>query len=330
MGSVLLKTLKQVRFTGHHRHVSGRRPGSLLRRSARIAVAASLVGGLGWWVATASATDPMTAADAYYVSIGDSYAAGYRPSVMGPAGPSRDGFAYRIEEKLRSSEGDVRLVNFACSGSTAYGMAFDKGCVDGARAPGGPDYTDKSQVAAAIDFISQNRERVKFVTISMGANDLLRCVNEADAVARQTCAETEVPRVRLSLDSLLENIRAAVGPNIPIVGVSYINVYLADALKPGGAGLQRADAATVLFQNYLNPVLAQTYSKFGAKFVDTTALAGAYLPTSDKTFLPGHGTVPASIGRVCSLTYYCGDDDPHPNRAGHDMIAAEVEKAMGL
>ncbi|WP_099037018.1 SGNH/GDSL hydrolase family protein [Mycobacterium neglectum] len=319
---------KQAQLPGSRRAASKPRPGLWVRRAARIAVATSLVGGLGWWVATASATDPVAAADSYYVSIGDSYAAGYRPSFMGPGATSRDGFAYRVEEKLRSGSEDVRLVNFACSGTTAYGMAFDKGCADDARAPGGPEYTDTPQAAAAVDFISEHRDRIKLVTLGIGANDLLRCANEADPAQRQTCAEAEVPRVRLSLDSVLERIRAAVGPNVPIVGVSYINVYLADALKPDGSA--KADAATILFQNYLNPTLAQTYSKYGAKFVDTTALAGGYLPSTDKTYLEGHGTVPASIGRVCSLTYYCTDNDPHPNRAGHDLIAGEVEKAVGL
>lgn len=325
----LLKVDRQADFAGLRASAAESRA-PWLRHGVRAGMAAASIACLGWWGATASASDPAPDTSRFYVSIGDSYAAGYRPSADGSGTTSRDGFVYRVEERMRAADSQVQLANFGCSGTTAYGMAFDIGCADEARAPGGQPYTDTPQAVAAVDFISQHSDRIGLVTIAIGANDLLRCVDEPDPKSVQGCAEYEVPRVRSTLDWMLERIRAAVGDDVPVVGISYINVFLAEGLEPDAAGAARADTATVVFQNYLNPVLSQTYMKYGAKFVDTTALAGAYLPQTDKTWLPGHGTVPASIGRVCSLTYYCGDKDPHPNRAGHDMIAREVEKAAGL
>jgi hypothetical protein len=120
-----------------------------------------------------------------------------------------------------------------------------------------------------------------------------------------------------------------VGRQVPIVGASYINVFVADHLKGDPIAQRRAEFSVALFDNYLNPALAQTYSRYGASFVDTTALAGADLPETDKSALPGHGTVMASIGRVCALSYYCSDGDPHPNREGHALIAGEIERLIG-
>jgi lysophospholipase L1-like esterase len=285
------------------------------------------VSGLGWWAVTASAIDPATVAK-YYVSIGDSYAAGYRPTGSSPGATSRDGFPYQVEAALREHGSRWELVNFACSGETAYAMGFEKGCEADARAPGGVDYPDAPQAVAAADFIARHRDRIGLVTVVMGGNDVLRCLQLADAPDAQACAEEEIPKVTLSLDAVLARARSAVGPNVPIIGVSYINVFAADILKDDADGAARAEFALALFENYVNPALLQTYSKYGARFVDTTALAGGYLPHTDKAWLPGYGTVTASIGRICALSYYCSDDDPHPNRAGHAMIAAQIEKLV--
>lgn len=283
---------------------------------------------LGWAaVASASHAEDVTK---YYVSLGDSYAAGYRPIPEGHGSTSRDGFAYRVEEALRERDGAVRLANFACSGTSAYGMSFDEGCAEAARAPDGEPYSGIPQSVAAIDFIEQQRDRIALVTIAVGGNDVLRCLSEPDAPSMQSCAETEMPRVRLSLDATLARIRAAVGDGVPVIGLSYINVYLAEPLTEGADGVRRAEAATTLFDNYLNPVLAEIYSRYGAQFIDVTALAGGHLPPTEKTWLPGRGTVSASVGRVCSLTYFCTVHDPHPNRAGHDFIAGEIAKALGV
>jgi lysophospholipase L1-like esterase len=163
----------------------------------------------------------------------------------------------------------------------------------------------------------------------MGGNDILPCARETDPDRARACAEEQMPKVRQNLDALLARVRATVGPSVPIVGVSYMNVLLADQLSSDPQIQARAANATNVFQNYLNPVLAQTYQQYGARFVDTTALAGGYLPDTEKTSLPGHGTVPASVGRICALTYYCTYEDIHPNRDGHALIAREIEKSSG-
>jgi lysophospholipase L1-like esterase len=300
------------------------------RQVGALTVVGLLVVGCVWgvWLAAADAAEG-GAAKTYYVSVGDSYAAGYRPNGAGQGATSRDAFVYQVEQALARQHSDWTVANFACSGETAYAMTFERGCQTDALAPGGTHYPDTPQSVAATDFIGAHRDRIGLVTVVMGGNDVIRCLDERDAAAAQGCAEVEVPRVVLSVDSLLSRTRALVGPDVPIIGASYINVFVADQLKNDPAAQRRAEFSVALFDNYLNPALSQTYSKYGASFVDTTALAGADLPETDKSALPGHGTVMASIGRVCALSYYCSDGDPHPNREGHALIAGEIERLIG-
>jgi lysophospholipase L1-like esterase len=297
----------------------GRRPAAALAATALVIAAA--------WGAVAHASDPPPDAT-YYVSIGDSYASGYRPSGGAPGGSSRDGFAYQVEDRLHAGDAHWSLVNFACTGETAAAMVDQPGCQAPARALDGPDYSSEPQAAAAVDFLSAHRGHIGLVTIAIGANDMVGCLKAPDASAAQRCAENAVPTVEQSIDGLLSRIRATVGADVPIVGVSYLNVYAADTINPDPAVQQHGLYAQQLFDNYLNPTLREAYSHYNARFVDTGALAGGDDAAPDeKSWLPDRGTVPAAVGRVCTLTYYCSDGDPHPNRAGHALIADAVEKA---
>jgi hypothetical protein len=293
-------------------------------------LAVVLVSGCVWGIWSAVATAADRGDETYYVSVGDSYPAGFRPNGAGPGATSLDAFVYQVQDKLAQTRDGWITVNFACSGETAYAMTFEPGCQSAALAPGGASYPDTPQAVAAADFIGTHRDRIGLVTVVMGGNDVLRCLDEEDAASAQRCAEVEVPRVVLSVDSLLSRIRGTLGPTVPIVGVSYINVFVADHLKADPIAQRRADFSVALFDNYLNPALLQSYSKYDAYFVDSARLAGGDLPATDKSALPGHGTVWASIGRVCALTYYCSQGDPHPNREGHALIADEIERLIGL
>jgi lysophospholipase L1-like esterase len=296
--------------------------------AAGMSVVAMLGSVWGVWSTVASASERANL-PTYYVSIGDSYPAGYRPDGNGSGSTSRDAFVYQVQDKLTQRGGDWTTVNFACSGETVYAMSFERGCLPQALAPDGIRYPDTPQSIAAIEFIETHREQIGLVTIVMGGNDAIRCIDEQDAVKAQHCAEVEIAKVLLGVGSLLSRIRSAVGSQVPIVGASYINVFVADRLVGSPKAERRADFAVALFKNYLNPALRQSYSRYGAAFVDTTALAGGDLPATDKSALPGGKTVQASIGRVCALSYYCSQGDPHPNRAGHALIADEIERLIG-
>lgn len=263
----------------------------------------------------------------YFVSVGDSYAAGYRPG--GASGSTTgDGFVYQVLDAL-NQRGNWELKNFGCTGQTAHGMQFDDGCAAGALAAGGVDYPQRPQEAAAEQFIAEHRDHIGLVTISMGANDIVKCLDLSDDGEAQRCTESASAAVRQSLGAFLKAVRSLVGDNVPIVGVSYVDVFRAEVLKGTDESRRKAAVAEIVFRDYLNPTLRDTYAQFNAHFVDVTVLAGGELPESRKAVLPGYGTVSASVARVCELTYFCSDgDDPHPNREGHALIARAVEQAM--
>lgn len=300
------------------------------RRRRAVAVAAAIIVGvvlLGLGVAAARArVSDDDLPTRYYVSIGDSYAAGYRPG--GASGTTNgDGYAYQVLDGL-NRHGHWELKNFGCVGQTARGMQFDNGCAEGALAAGGVAYPDTTQEAAADQFIGAHRNEIGLITVAMGANDIIKCLDIEDAGAAQGCAEIAVADIRTSLSAFLTETRKLVGDKVPIVGVSYINVFRAGGMTGQPDGDRKAARSQVLFDNYLIPALRDTYAQFGARFVDTTELAGGQLPDTQKSLLPEHGTVSTGVARVCTLTYYCSDNDPHPNRAGHALIARAIQAAI--
>ena len=85
---------------------------------------------------------------------------------------------------------------------------------------------------------------------------------------------------------------------VSILGLSYVNVFIAG---------EHAGIAATVFDETFNPALQQTYSRSGAGFVDPIA---------------------GSVQEVYALSYYCGDGDVHPNRAGNQRIAGTILRKL--
>ncbi|MEU4744481.1 hypothetical protein AB0G02_29040, partial [Actinosynnema sp. NPDC023658] len=99
-----------------------------------------------------STTTSEPPAERVYISLGDSYATGYRPAAAGAAaGTDRDGFAYLVAERS-----DLRLVNLACSGATSVQLRTDAGCEPANRGPDAPDPTGRTQLDAAVQELREN------------------------------------------------------------------------------------------------------------------------------------------------------------------------------
>ena len=254
-------------------------------------------------VSTACGSEPAKPATetTYFVSIGDSYAAGDSPYGTGAGSKSTDGFAYRTESALRRNVDEQwRLINFGCSGATAQQMVHQPGCDVEAKAHDGPAYDDVSQVDAAVQFISDHREQVGLVTIVAGGNDVAPCIAEAPPDGVLACSETATESATAALDDMLGKLGGVLDAGVPVVGLSYLNVFVAG---------EHAEPAAAVFDGYFNPALRESYSRSGARFVEPIA---------------------TSVDEICALSYYCSDDDPHPNGAGHQRIADDVLQAAGI
>lgn len=260
-----------------------------------------------------------------YVSLGDSYATGYRPADDGaPAGSTREGFV-----DLVAARSNLSLVNVACSGATSTSLRDEPGCAELNRASDAPDPAGRTQVDAAVAALRENQGRVGLVTVVIGGNDLAPCARESETFEALTCASDAVANVQANLAAVLPALREAAG-DARIIGLTYPDVFLGAWVSPefpDGQSLARFSVS--LFRDFFNTALKTEYGKIDAEFVDITATTGAYGPLTDLTQDPTYGPIPTPVAKVCELTYFCEHVDVHPTPAGHETIAAAVLTAAG-
>jgi lysophospholipase L1-like esterase len=261
-------------------------------------------------------------AEQVYVSLGDSYATGYRPADGGaPPGATRDGFAHLVAQGA-----DLRLINLACSGATSAQLRDEPGCAPANRALDAPDPAGRTQLDAAVRVLREYEGRVGLVTVVIGGNDLAPCARAAQPVV---CASRAVTDIRANLAATLPALREAAG-DAPIVGLTYPDVFLGAWVSGDFRdGEDLARLSVPLFRDFFNTALRAEYEKIDATFVDVTATTGGYGPLTDTTQDPAYGPIPTPVARVCELTYFCEHTDVHPTPAGHQVIAAAVLAATG-
>ncbi|HMM96746.1 GDSL-type esterase/lipase family protein [Phycicoccus sp.] len=246
------------------------------------------------------------------VALGDSLAAGYQPG-----GAELRDSAYPALAAARLSAGGQRLgvANLACSGETTSTL------VEGGRCT----YPEKSQLAAAEALLRERRGDVRLVTLDIGGNDLLHCVRGMQVDA--SCATTGLGTVRTNLPTVLERLRAAAGPDVPVLVLGYYNPWLAASYL--GAGKTQLAAATSAYTK-LDTEIAAAAKATGARYVPLTA-AFALADTTPTTF--NGKSVPRNVAQVCTLTYICTAFDVHLTDEGAATVGrvlATAARAAGV
>ena len=261
-----------------------------------------------------------------YVSIGDSYAAGYQPIAGQLIGKtSTSGYAYQLVKRATLRGAHLSVVNFACGGETSTALLEQKQCFHFLQGPGTPAYDGQTQAAAALGYIRQHRAQVGLVTISIGGNDVIGCSGGTNIIP---CLRSHVPTLTANLRRFLTELRAAAAPDVTIVGITYPDVLLGGDVFNTPEATKLAADSVVGFENVLNPALKATYAAAGATFVDVTAATGAYVPMARTTVLAPFGRIPVSVARVCQLTYYCELQDIHPRDNGYRLIADLIARVL--
>ena len=274
-------------------------------------------------LALPSAAQAATVKPQFYVSLGDSYAAGYQPVPRPKGATTRHGFAYQLVGEARKRGYNLKLVNFGCGGETTVSiLTRTKKCTG--LGPGGVDYAGKTQAAAAERFVRTHRGQVGLVTVSIGGNDITFCAGQPDPVA---CVGPALETVKANGAKLLKGLRKAAGPKTRIVGITYPDVILGQWLT---GNQELAKLSVVAFQSAINPALKAIYESVGGKFVDVTAASGAYTPLEQTTTLAPYGQIPAAVAEVCTLTYYCRYQDIHPKTSGYALIAKLIAATLPL
>lgn len=220
----------------------------------------------------------------YYVALGDSLTAN-----VGVSEP-RDGFVSRVHNQLQLRDGEsYGLRNFGVPGETT-GTLIRNGQLD-----------------AAVAFMQENP--VTFVTIGIGANDLLGHLGSAD------CAETlDAPACRHRLDSAFVTFEQNL-------------VEILDRLTAA------APDATIVFMLAYNPFSLGFGASVGLEAKSNETLSAfndvaASLATA-RGLLVADAFIPMLNTSAVTTHMLAADPDIHPNTIGHDILGVSIMEALG-
>jgi lysophospholipase L1-like esterase len=246
-------------------------------------------------------------APVYYLSLGDSLAAGQQP-IGDPADMYRtnEGYADQLYAIAKSWYPNLQLVKLGCPGETTGTM------IDGGICA----YDHGSQLDQAVAFLHAHQQFVAFVTIDLGVNDF-PCQTGVE------CLPPGVVTIQANLPSILAALREAAGPSTPIVGATIYDPFLG-AWLTGPEG--QAFAQLSVFQAIvpLNQLLTGIYGAAGMPVAD---VEGAFSTTDFTTMVPFPplGAVPLNVVRICQWTWICAPaplgPDNHATTAGYGAIA---------
>lgn len=255
-----------------------------------------------------------------YVSLGDSLAAGLQPDARGVDRPTRQGYADVVARRLTRVYPGLVLRRLSCGGATtATLLGGGAGCQE-RHEPG--------QVAQAERFLAAHPETV-LVTVNIGDNDVESCIRTSPPAIDSACVARGRARVSRNLPEIARRLRAAAPPAAAVVGVLDYDQFLALWLDgPRGRVVARRSVGVI---GSLNALMAGIYRAAGVDVAD----AGVRFKSRDLTTprsLPGVGTVPIAVERICRWTWACsgppiGNDD-HARSRGYREIAQAIFDAL--
>src|ERR1700728_2883204 len=235
-----------------------------------VCVLAMIGGTVTGALATAQSADAATKSPTYYVSLGDSYSVGYQPGRGATAG---------YTAVVAKSTG-LKLVNFGCGGATTTSLVSSIGCPDNLpHTAGAVLYPTTTQGAAPEAFLSAHRGHIGLITVSIGGNDVTACAAQANPIS---CVSTAVTNITKNVSSVAVALRAAAGPRVPLIGLTYPDVILGGYVypkdPPNASVLSLAKLSVVAFKSLINPALTKAYASGQRSLVDVTKATGAYVP----------------------------------------------------
>jgi lysophospholipase L1-like esterase len=285
------------------------------RRTIRVATAAVLAVAATAVAGCSAPAKPAPAA--YYLALGDSLSQGVQPDAAGASVETPHGYPELVYARLRRSHPGLRLVRLGCPGETTTTMMRGGLC----------RYRAGSQLAAATAFLRAHRRHVVLVTIDIGANDAERCGSQPGLGKIASCIG-QLPGSFANLTAILTRLRAAAGRGVRIIGMSYYLPALAE-WRHGMLGHATAWASERLAVAY-NGLLTHAYAKAGVRVAD---VFGAFDTTDfgHSVTVPGIGSLPRNVARICQWTWECASPprgpNQHANPAGYRVIANAVLRA---
>jgi lysophospholipase L1-like esterase len=270
--------------------------------------------------AAALGDSPPGTAVHYYLSLGDSLAAGEQPTLPPGQNFGDQGYADQLYAFEQSRFANLKLVKLGCGGESTASMIT---AVPTTTVPGiGPvpyegrgdhffcSFPHGSQLAEAVNFLYAHRGFVSFVTIDIGPNDLFQLGPAAGRV-----------QIEQNLPVILTALRDAAGPGVPIIGMNFYDPFLVVWFSDPAALVPE-----MLSSVQFNAMLGSIYAAAG----DPVADVASGFSTTDTTPVGG---IPLNVLRICQWTWMCAPPplgpNIHANTAGYGVIAQAFEKVLG-
>jgi lysophospholipase L1-like esterase len=256
----------------------------------------------------------------YYLALGDSLSRGVQPDAAGASVETGQGYPDLVYATLLASHPALRLVRLGCPGETTKTMMHGGIC----------HYSAGSQLAAATAFLRAHRGHVFLVTIDIGANDLEDCGNRPSLTQLASCIG-QLPKATANVAAILASLRAAAGPGVRIVGMNYYLPALAE-WRSGLLGRATAKLSEKFAVAY-DDLLKRAYGQAG---ITVANVFEAFETTNfgDPVTVPGIGSVPRNVARICQWTWQCAPPprgpNQHANAAGYRVIAGAILAATKL
>jgi lysophospholipase L1-like esterase len=250
----------------------------------------------------------------YYLALGDSLSQGVQPDAAGASVETGQGYPDLVYATLLASHPALRLVRLGCPGETTQTMMHGGIC----------HYSAGSQLAAATAFLRAHRGHVFLVTIDIGANDLEDCGNRPGIAQLASCIG-QLPKATANVAAILASLRAAAGPGVRIAGMNYYLPALAE-WRSGLVGRATAELSEKFAVAY-DDLLKRAYGQAG---ITVANVFGAFETTNfgDPVTVPGIGSVPRNVARICQWTWECAPPprgpNQHANAAGYRVIADAI------
>ncbi len=243
----------------------------------------------------------------YYVALGDSLSTGTGSS--GGADYVNDLFSY-----AQPHIPGLEVVNLGCGGETTTTM------INGGVCSG---YSTGSQLGDAEAFIEAHPGQIAFVTIDIGADNVIGC--SSTGTINKACFQAGLAQVERDLPHIVDGLRSA-SSTVPIVGMTYYDPNLEFWLN-GSSGQQQARKSVRLLQG-LDSVLESDYAAGGAAVASVFQRFGTTNFT-DSGIWDGQ-KVPVNVETICNWTWMCTPGGPtiHANNAGYTQIADAFEKVL--
>ena len=251
----------------------------------------------------------------YYLALGDSLGRGTQPLPNGTLVDTNQGYVDGVYAFYRLRHPQLQLAKLGCSGESTTTMIVGGKC----------SYPLGNQLAQAVEFL--HTHRVLLVTITIGGDDVLGCIMRDGSIING-CPEQGLAAIGHNLPYILSELRAAAGPNVPIVATNYFDPFLAAPLLLPGAQGQALAQISLAYTVALNALIENLCSNAGDRVAD---VARAFRIT-DFANVPGFN-VPLNAFLEVTWTWIGAPPprgpDVHPNAAGYAVIATAFIRVIG-